>query len=754
MILETIFQNHPLWQRMKTLLQSGSKFPASPPNESDRKAAIQAAIQRGNHKGAIAHPEKLEKLVRTEVHFGWAMPLPIAIAHQIPGLIISPLNIVEQDTINEKGEIIKKLRLTHDHSFNHFPNLAINDRTDPEQLESCHFGKAMQRIIFATVHLRTAHPNKRIFIIKFDWKGAYRRIHFDPSTAVQCAVLLGQILLLALRLTFGGNVGPSEFCNASEMACDLSNAIIEDPAWDLQDESLFTPHQNNLPVPDRSKPEDEVTNTPPTCHTYLQYHQHSGDFLAKGDQYIDDQIVVAVDIDDIPERATASGPLALHALGRPLSADEPIPRDDLLSLSKFKAEATAEEKKKVLGLNLDTREMTLQLPSEKYKAWSHMIQGHLDEGSITPAQLESLIGRLQFAIWACPMGAHFMGRLRAKLDSKKKLAQKNQQHWFRKSQLQSGEREDLVIWKKLLKKACKGVSLFLLIPRTPNYLFRCDASTHGIGGYDNFGLAWRYEIPEKLRGRASINLLEFIGQVANLWIGIESKAVEPQSCIYSEGDNTASVSWLSKSNFGEEQSSHLKIARQYARLMMQHELTHTPEWIAGKVNEVADSLSRDFDISDTHLASALKSRFPQLPHNFRIVRPSTPITSWIASLLQPLPVVNESHRVPTRSGLWHGTDGTTTSDSPASNATPSSMASKANQSSTSLSPSRNPFETGDFRRNRISDWLATQSKLPSEHWQRPFWNPDDPIQDWTSTGNLPQFYDSSLRPSDKKTPKE
>ena len=54
------------------------------------------------------------------------------------------------------------------------------------------------------------------------------------------------------------------------------------------------------------------------------------------------------------ERGCAILPFVLHLLGRPVSETEPLPREDLLSLKKFVAEATPAERKVVLGWLIDT----------------------------------------------------------------------------------------------------------------------------------------------------------------------------------------------------------------------------------------------------------------------------------------------------------------------------------------------------------------------------------------------------------------
>jgi hypothetical protein len=106
--------------------------------------------------------------------------------------------------------------------------------------------------------------------------------------------------------------------------------------------------------------------------------------------YIDDLIAAGVDVGDAIARIAAAGPLALHALGRPLSDSESIPRDDILSLKKFAAEALPEETKAVLGWLIDAWSLTVWLPLDKHIAWSRSIQSVLDTRKISYPSHEEL----------------------------------------------------------------------------------------------------------------------------------------------------------------------------------------------------------------------------------------------------------------------------------------------------------------------------------------------------------------------------
>jgi hypothetical protein len=87
-------------------------------------------------------------------------------------------------------------------------------------------------------------------------------------------------------------------------------------------------------------------------------------------------------------------------------------RDDVLSISKFLAEATPAEREIILGWILDTWRLQVALPNNKYIAWIHMIDKILQQERVTASEMESLLGRLNHAGFIIPMSRHFLGRLR------------------------------------------------------------------------------------------------------------------------------------------------------------------------------------------------------------------------------------------------------------------------------------------------------------------------------------------------------
>jgi hypothetical protein len=59
----------------------------------------------------------------------------------------------------------------------------------------------LSRVIHYIVNLRLIHPDKKIFICKFDIDAAYRRCHLPGKTATKCLTIHNGILLMALRMT-------------------------------------------------------------------------------------------------------------------------------------------------------------------------------------------------------------------------------------------------------------------------------------------------------------------------------------------------------------------------------------------------------------------------------------------------------------------------------------------------------------------------------------------------------------------------
>jgi hypothetical protein len=106
--LRKIFGLHPLWPRMKQILIEGSKWSLDELSKESRQKDLINALAFGNHKGASAKPELLRHLISKDVKYGYSLPIPLSCVKSIPGLLMAPMNIMVQNTINKIGQIIPK----------------------------------------------------------------------------------------------------------------------------------------------------------------------------------------------------------------------------------------------------------------------------------------------------------------------------------------------------------------------------------------------------------------------------------------------------------------------------------------------------------------------------------------------------------------------------------------------------------------------------------------------------------------------
>jgi hypothetical protein len=82
-------------------------------------------------------------------------------------------------------------------------------------------------------------------------------------------------------------------------------------------------------------------------------------------------------------------------------------------------------------------------------------------------------------------------------------------------------------------------------------------------------------------------------------------------------DSTTAEGWMQKSNFNKVGDDPIQAtvcadaARHHARLFMDANIKGYSQWFAGKLNNVADALSRDWHQGDAELTSILCLHSPQ-----------------------------------------------------------------------------------------------------------------------------------------------
>ena len=642
-MLAPLLSRHPLWSAFAERITDGAEFPLVDISDADRLADVTATLARGNHKSARGHEAKLLEMLKDEVRRGWQLPLPKEAALDLPHCEVAPLGMVSQTTIGADGSKETKLRLTHDQSFNAYRGMrrSVNDRVVAERLTPARFGRALLRFLHYTCYLRRQFPNERLLITKVDCKSAYRRIHLQAKTALKSSTCTAGMLLVALRMTFGGAPNPSQWSDVSEVITDLANDLVRRSDWDPG--SWSAPQQGVLRTSEavdndkgHVRPDDEFRRA-----FAMSVEDPVSDRQAKFECYLEDLFGVFRAGDR--EKAEAALPFALHLVGRPVDnrTPESFPRDDLLAASKFLAEAKASERKTILGWDVNTRSLKVSLPADKRRAWLVELRrlAKLPGRRANAKELETTIGRLNHAAYVVPNSRPFLGRLYRASERARACGS---------VRLSDSQVEDLKLWEAFVDAAAEGISINRLVFRWPSRIVRVDACPQGIGGYGlQSGIAWRLLLPPDWIGRGSLNCLEFLAALVGVWV--EHQFGGPwaeDEVLLCQGDSSSASGWIARSSFGDECPLHLAIARTTAKYMSDHRLQHYSQWFPGKENSVADVLSRDFWLGDEDVVEVLKQKLAhQIPQSFRLVQLSEAIVTDVGSLLRLLP---KTQLLPTR----------------------------------------------------------------------------------------------------------
>ena len=146
----------------------------------------------------------------------------------------------------------------------------------------------------------------------------------------------------------------------------------------------------------------------------------------------------------------------------------------------------------------------------------------------------------------------------------------------------------------------------LLTHRLPTHVYQTDESEQGMGRYSANGIAWRFQIPVKLRGFLHIDFLEFMAAFVGPWLDHTLGHLPKFAAILSQTGNTCAIGWVSKSNAenssGKQNKVGLRrIARTYAEFCLENEYQIVSNWIPGKENDVANLLSQDFQFDDVDI---------------------------------------------------------------------------------------------------------------------------------------------------------
>jgi hypothetical protein len=199
-VLQQVFGLHPLWNWMETFLSEGSKWPLVEISKNKQQQDLVNALTFGNHKGALQKPAILKKLITKDIKYGYSLPVPLSSVWLIPGLVMAPMNIMAQNTIEKFGQIIPKNRLTHNQSWKWSSSTSVNSQVQKELLQACWYGFCICRLINWEIAAGRKYPGQRILATKSNYKSAYRQGILYFAMALQTATQLPEDNLVIITL--------------------------------------------------------------------------------------------------------------------------------------------------------------------------------------------------------------------------------------------------------------------------------------------------------------------------------------------------------------------------------------------------------------------------------------------------------------------------------------------------------------------------------------------------------------------------
>jgi hypothetical protein len=347
--IKPLLCHHEDWPDLEEILRNGITYPMENPlDEKTRISDLKAMIERGNHKStkSTEHLLSLTKAYTKEVTHGWLIPLQVASLYHIKGASVIPLGVADQFSVDRNGNRMSKSRVTHDCTFPTPSGTSINSRTIEDDLSPCIYGHCLRRILHLIHMMRIENIDIIIYLLKLDLDAAYRRLHIFPDHAVMAMTVVDRRAYLEARLPFGAKSGPSQYSTMSECIFDITNDLLQDKLWDVN--TLNSPLEDMF---DRPTPID--TDILFAKAMPLSVPIPSRELGCDG--YIDDLVTIALDKHDNIRKAQNAGPIAVHALFRPVDPHDKIPRDDAVSQRKLSGEGTPCEQKVVLGWLICTR---------------------------------------------------------------------------------------------------------------------------------------------------------------------------------------------------------------------------------------------------------------------------------------------------------------------------------------------------------------------------------------------------------------
>ncbi|GKY95479.1 hypothetical protein MPSEU_000509500 [Mayamaea pseudoterrestris] len=418
-----------------------------------------------------------------------------------------------------------------------------------------------------------------------DISAAFRWLHYHPDIAVAFGTVLSHWLVIPVGMIFGGRFSPGWYMILGELRGHIAATLdIGNASTDLSENITLGAE---LDAAGKSSIVSAVQD---------RYNNGSRAILGQDykfgfSSFVDDQAVVTTR-PFIREAIHRSVIAARVVFGEP----NPKHRSPCINERKWKSEVT--HQLTYLGLDWDTRAMTVGWPEAKQQKLASMLEHlHSDWLSnkqfktvvVTAADKSSIVGLMRHGAFVADLADFLSIRVQQSLSdaarkadeqarrvaAKARTSKPSSRAWWRKGRIALSKEvlDDLrMLYPTLNNPAWRHVwhkPIGLMVDREPNNSMRSDASTKGVGGWNlTLLFMWRLNDEDlatckfkmrKFNPKPSrrplvtdeyhINILEFVAIVINVVLSLGAICHTPairdrQHILNVLSDNTSALSWM------------------------------------------------------------------------------------------------------------------------------------------------------------------------------------------------------------------
>lgn len=311
---------------------------------------FQTYLAYGNHSTVDSVPEKAQQALLKDFKRSFAMVFDPRLVHFSLNCHLTPIGLVD---INHRT---KKPRNIFDSSFHPEPaSMAINDWTTKSTEPKLHFADAFMETLIWFWNLRISYPDQELYAGEDDQAGAFRHCKYQPNVVAMHSSMQCGRLVQNTGGTFGDNTTPGNYEAPANARTQVAQHIWhQDDIVDLA--APFLPPLELAPPPTLA----EIAAFSPAEPD----SQHTGVIDANGNRlaplyrmHVDDCCYGDI-ADHMPRTVSASALSIYEIFGYPMP-------DAVNALSQEKFDARYNHLRKMIGFQLNTRALHVDLTPEK-----------------------------------------------------------------------------------------------------------------------------------------------------------------------------------------------------------------------------------------------------------------------------------------------------------------------------------------------------------------------------------------------------